>query len=388
MTQPPVVEISALRNFPETTTADLGTQHRLLSLVADGRRFVVLSGPPGVGKTRAAEDLVRSLVATHNQAMDVEIWRLSNLFPDYQTRLIPNSEIESKVTTEDVRFVWEIVVLHPQYAYEDLIRGNRITQAANGSPAVEVREGSLGFLSRVSRVVEQVHSDEDIQLPNSLLVLDEINRAPIGQLFGEGIYALDRRGQPVATPYSVPDDGPLFVIPESVLMLGTMNSIDRAISGIDFALKRRFSALSMEPDVSFIVSRYEAAGCLPTVVAAYEVVQEMIAGAQESGAVSRNELRVGHSYYLAPGAKQTDDEILDWLSRAIKYQVLPLLLDYREQGLIQFDQIPQGASMFTPVLVEDSPSSQVTESDIRAWLDGLVDGVVTEVDPSSADDGQ
>ena len=81
----------------------------------------------------------------------------------------------------------------------------------------------------------------------ALLVIDEINRGDISKIFGELIYALEYRDQPVASPYSV-DGNSEIVIPSNLHFIGTMNTADRSIALVDYALRRRFVFLDVQPD--------------------------------------------------------------------------------------------------------------------------------------------
>ena len=77
-----------------------------------------------------------------------------------------------------------------------------------------------------------------------LLIIDEINRANVSAVLGELIYALEYRGEKVATPYAVGDKKEL-VIPKNLYVIGTMNTADRTIGQIDYAVRRRFAFIAL-----------------------------------------------------------------------------------------------------------------------------------------------
>lgn len=79
------------------------------------------------------------------------------------------------------------------------------------------------------------------------LVIDEVNRANLATVFGELIYGLEYRGKSVATPYTVEDSNKV-ILPENLYILGTMNTADKSIGGIDYAIRRRFLFFSLLPD--------------------------------------------------------------------------------------------------------------------------------------------
>ena len=82
-------------------------------------------------------------------------------------------------------------------------------------------------------------------------MIDEINRGDISKIFGELIFALEYRKYPVSTPYEVDGDTTL-ALPENLLIIGTMNTADRSIALVDYALRRRFVFLDVRPDRSVI----------------------------------------------------------------------------------------------------------------------------------------
>lgn len=83
------------------------------------------------------------------------------------------------------------------------------------------------------------------------LIIDEINRANLATVFGELIYGLEYRTEPVATPYSVNNNNRISM-PDNLYIIGTMNTADKSIGGIDYAIRRRFLFFEQLPDVKVI----------------------------------------------------------------------------------------------------------------------------------------
>ena len=362
------VRVGSLRLFPQSEPADQQMQDELLSLWKSKRSFIILSGPPGIGKTRASEDVVLEMLKHHKAPHNDIDCRITVLFPDFKHKVYSNEDIRTILQLKQLKFVWDICVLHPQYTYEDLIRGYRMISSQEGESRLEVREGLLGFIARVVSIMEEVNPQTEY--PQGYLVLDEINRAPIGQLFGESLYALDRRNVAVTTPYALDGIDSNLTIPQSLLLIGTMNSVDRAVSGFDFALRRRFVVLTMMPKEKPIEERWSAfnTSIKERVLDFYNQIKQVILGATKTGIVPTTELVIGHSYFLPPKEITDENDALKWLAESYKFQILPILIDYQEQGLLKF---MDGASLpGSDILSERQMPGDLEISNIITYLTG------------------
>lgn len=329
--------VSKILPFPKREIADPSICEKIWNLWGFKKKFIILSGPPGVGKTHTAEDFVYQNIEQQTTPHAQEDLKLSNLFPDFQQKIYTNDEIDDVIRSKKITFVWGFLVLHPQYTYEDLVRGYKVFSGDKGA-TLEVREGILAFLSRV---IERIEAFDDAEGIKGILILDEINRAPIAQIFGEAIYGLDRRGVSVTTPYQLRDVGSDMIIPPSLLLIGTMNSIDRATAGFDFAMRRRFSNVLVKPSITAIQAVWSKlaapySGIGPKL---FSVIQDLIAESHCLGTVPSEELVLGHAYFMPPSELLEDPEkSIQWLEYSYFYQILPTLQDYAEQGLIEFNK--------------------------------------------------
>lgn len=168
----------------------------LLDQCARERTPVILYGPPGTGKTREVERLKARLIQEKSLGL-----------------------------TASVQF-------HKKFSYEDFIEG--------------FRPDGTGF-SRKNGIFKQFCEDSSPETGLvDLFVIDEINRADIASTFGEALFALeDRENRKVQTAHF----GETFSIPESVFIVGTMNTADKGIAHIDFAIRRRFQFVPLFPTV-------------------------------------------------------------------------------------------------------------------------------------------
>lgn len=176
---------------------------------------VILYGAPGTGKTYTAEENI--------------------------LRIIEDYPLE----TDDQGKRFGKVQFHPSYSYEDFIEGLKPT-LQSGHVNLELKQGDFAqfceVASHYAAEFRQAKSFEDSLKYAFFFLVDEINRAELSRVFGELMYCLEKRGQAIQTQYSYlkEDDDKLFVIPENIFFIGTMNDVDRSIDSFDIALRRRF----------------------------------------------------------------------------------------------------------------------------------------------------
>lgn len=195
---------------PEATAAALHLPVEQVERWVDilrSKRQAILYGPPGTGKTWIAEHLARHVV-------------------------------------EGTGGIHETVQFHPSYSYEDFIQGIRPQRSEEGLLDYPVVEGRFLRFCREARMVEGAPC---------VMVIDEINRANLSQVFGELMYLLEYRDRAVR----LAGDGKQFSIPHNVLLIGTMNTADRSVALVDYALRRRFAFIELEPDYDLLRAFYE-----------------------------------------------------------------------------------------------------------------------------------
>ncbi len=230
------------------------------------KKQIILAGPPGTGKTYLAKRIAAQLAKTN------------------------------------VTFVQ----FHPSYGYEEFFQGYRPSGTSGSGLTLKLVDGPL-------RTIAAEASDN--QEEPYFLVIDEINRGNLAQVFGELYFLLEYRDDEVRLMYS---DEP-FSIPENLFIIGTMNTADRSIALVDAAIRRRFAFIELHPDTAptkDLLSTWEAEHKpeLPVNALWQELNRRLVANNAD-----RNSL-IGPSYFMRE--TRTDYEGLDltW-----ETEIFPLL---------------------------------------------------------------
>ena len=173
---------------------------------------------------------------------------------------------------------------------------------------------------------------------NFVFMIDEINRAPLSSVLGELIYGLEYRGRPVSTPYKI-DHADFFMVPDNVYIIGTMNTADRSIGTIDYAVRRRFAFLPVYPNKGCIKDSWGSDKAGKKAEEYYEKVQKLFQPTANGGfckdGVNGEDIAIGHTYFLGPKSGfGTEKEMFDYLEFRMNYQVKPILEEYVKDGLL------------------------------------------------------
>jgi 5-methylcytosine-specific restriction endonuclease McrBC GTP-binding regulatory subunit McrB len=157
-----------------------------------------------------------------------------------------------------------------------------------------------------------------------VIIIDEINRGNISRIFGELLYLLEYREKEIVLPYAKEDDPP-FSIPRNVYMIGTMNTTDRSLAQIDYALRRRFFFYELLPVVDGkapVLERWLAKQDLAPRVRG-RLVTLFVALNQRVQRELGEDFQVGHSYFMIPAIGTEVELRLVW-----RRSVMPLLTEY------------------------------------------------------------
>ena len=161
-------------------------------------------------------------------------------------------------------------------------------------------------------------------LKNYVLIIDEINRANLSSVLGELIYALEYREEGINSIYESQ-----LTLPPNLFIIGTMNTADRSVSHIDYAIRRRFAFvpvlpkdLSTDPEVSFD-------GALFNEVERLFVNEDGTPSDHLSGEFEAKDVQLGHSYFIKKDSEGGSMEV------RLKYEIQPILKEYVKDGILK-----------------------------------------------------
>ena len=206
---------------------------------------------------------------------------------------------------------YTIVQFHPAYTYEDFVRG--IVAKTN-------EDGNISY--QVENKILADFAQKATQNPNGnyVLVIDEINRANLPAVLGELIYSLEYRGDDSIKSMYKYEDERSIKLPHNLYIIGTMNTADRSVGHIDYAIRRRFAFVDVLPNANVI--KNDKAKAL------FNKIAELFSSEQLylSPDFNKNDVQIGHSYFIV----KDDSE----LSTKWQYEIKPILNEYIKDGIL------------------------------------------------------
>ena len=267
-------------DYPEYSSADFLSDvymseqdYETLVNVLKMKKNIILQGAPGVGKTFTAKRLTYSIIGAKN--------------PDRV----------------------QMIQFHQSYSYEDFIEGYRPTE--NG---FTIKKGSFYKFCKLA---------EDDDENDYFFIIDEINRGNLSKIFGELFMLIekDKRGIELQLLYS--DEN--FSVPPNVYIIGMMNTADRSLAMLDYALRRRFSFFTMKPGFNTIgFQTYQdslKSDAFKKLISCIKQLNSKIAADISLG----EGFCIGHSYFCGLTAKTAT---VRTLTSIIEYELIPLLKEY------------------------------------------------------------
>jgi len=247
---------------PFMNTQNMDDEKNVIELLRD-RRYVILQGPPGTGKTRLAKTIAEKM----------------------KGRIF-------------------FTQFHAETTYSDFIYGIRPNINRDELSYME----SLGAFTRALR-----HSIDTNEA--TILIIDEINRANLSNVLGPAFYLFEYNQDISDVSLEITPELSVNKLPNNFYVIATMNTADRSLAVVDFALRRRFAWYSLKPQSITRNDFYEDD---------FFAIQEIFDWFADSNELS---LQPGQGYFIA----SSDED----MNNRIKYEIYPLIREYLQEGLLR-----------------------------------------------------
>lgn len=245
---------------------NINYDNEVLNLLLN-RKYIVLQGPPGTGKTRLAHKI--------------------------------GNQLSAKIF---------FIQFHAETSYSDFVYG--IKPDLESSDLIYVE--SLGCLIQA---IKYANNNPDNKV---LLIIDEINRANLSNVLGPVFYLFEYHRIEGINEVSLSPKFSISSIPQNLFVIATMNTADRSLAVVDFALRRRFAWYELRPVQ--IRSDNEAVNFYVDDFQEFKAIFDWYASSDELS------LQPGQGYFLA----ESDDA----MKARVKYELLPLIQEYLREGLL------------------------------------------------------
>lgn len=283
---------------------------------------MILQGPPGTSKTYMAKKIVARKLA---EEVKTPYWG--------ETGCISKTK-EGKLLTEEKDWIkaflggklekfegvsnfWEMVQFHPSYGYEDFVRGITVKTSEGGQISYETVNKVFGDMCNRAKGKGLY-----------FLIIDEINRADVATVFGELLYGLEYRNEGITIPYEVGSEKKL-IIPDNLYVIGTMNTADKSVGNIDYAIRRRFVFFDCPASEKILQDYYKDKGNSES-IALFKAVQKFVEDSLHPD-YRLADFQIGHTYFMAKNADEQKNKF--------QYQILPILREYYIDGILRSSKI-------------------------------------------------
>ena len=356
-------------------------ENNLVTKLLKYKSQIILQGPPGTGKTREAKRIAKALLGLgENDSLEGnEQFKLIQFHPSYsyedfvrgivaentngnisyvtKDKILAEfakkslDKLKKAIKWEDFRDFLQEKSKNEDVYFSDKIKLDRIESYKDGNSSLyflvkkdekwipnekmihfsnfsqkNLDDNFENFYNIYEKGYWKSITDYFIEWSNTyknfVLVIDEINRSNLSAVLGELIYALEYRGEAVESMYAIEGDNKL-VLPKNLYIIGTMNTADRSVGHIDYAIRRRFAFMNVLPkDLSGeLGERFNSE--------LFNRVSELF-DKNLSREFKKEDVQLGHSYFIT---SHTPIEIR-W-----EYEIKPILLEYVKDGVLVGEEI-------------------------------------------------
>lgn len=349
---------------------DLKEYQRIMENI--GVRQMVFQGSPGTSKTFESKKFVLQQLNPLAPALNVSFISQEDIARDLEPYKLTESDYSNPVASTKLKSGgWDLVQFHPSYGYEDFVRGIEV-KASGGMPSYESVNRILGKIAEFARAAASVSQAGNE--PKFYLIIDEINRANLATVFGELIYGLEYRDSSVATPYEVNDKvlGTItkdLTIGKNLFVIGTMNTADKSIDSIDYAIRRRFIFIDSPADRNVVIKCYQNASGNDDEnsieLLLFDGVQKLFDDDRFfNDEYQRSDVRIGHTYFL----RKSNIGYKDAAIEHFVFQVIPILREYVKDGILD--------TVEDLIALEHTPADIQAESDQKRRLHMLSENIM------------